>query len=111
MNIGNTIQTQSYEDMRICVLCHRYPYKDHTVHVFVKKLVDQWALMGHQCVVISPLSMVHTLAGKERTAPKVEHQKVAEGITVDVFRPRYYTIPKLSILGISLNPHCRWNCV
>lgn len=97
--------------MRICVLCHRYPYKDHTVHVFVKNLVDQWALMGHQCVVISPLSMVHTLAGKEKAAPKVEHQKVAEGITVDVFRPRYYTVPKLSILGISLNEYCVQRCI
>lgn len=97
--------------MRICILCHRYPYKDNMVHVFVKKLVDQWALMGHQCVVLSPLSKVHTLAGKEKYAPKMEHQMVADGVAVDVYRPRYYTIPKLNLFGLNLDAYCVQRCI
>lgn len=97
--------------MKICIICHRYTHKDNMVHVFVKKLVDQWALMGHQCVVISPLSIVHTLAGKEKAAPEVEHQIVAEGITVDVYRPHYYTIPKLNLFGVNLNRNCVQRCI
>lgn len=97
--------------MKICIICHRYTYKDNMVHVFVKKLADQWALRGHQCVVISPLSIVHTLAGKEKAAPKVEHQVVKEGVTVDVYRPRYYTLPKLSLLGVNLNRNCVQRCI
>ena len=97
--------------MRICVICHRYPYKDNMVHVFVKKIVDEWALMGHKCTVISPLSMTHTLAGKEKAAPVEEHQAVGEGIFVDVYRPRYYTIPKLSIAGVHINEYCVQRCI
>ena len=92
--------------MRICILSHRYPYKGNMVHVFVKKIVDEWALMGHQCVVISPLSVIRQLAGKEMAAPEVEHQSIADGITVDVYRPRYYTIPKLHICGVDINSYC-----
>ena len=92
--------------MRICIICHRYPYKDNMVHVFVKKIVDEWALMGHECTVISPLSVIHIMTGKEKAAPVFERQTIANGITVDVHRPRYFTIPKLSFFGVCLNRYC-----
>ena len=50
--------------------------------------------------------MTHTLAGKEKAAPVEEHQAVGEGIFVDVYRPRYYAIPKLSIAGVNINEYC-----
>lgn len=92
--------------MRICIICHRYPYKDNMVHVFVKKIVDEWALMGHKCTVISPLSVVHILTGKEKAAPIFEGQTTAAGTTIDVYRPRFFTIPKLRFLGVNFNEYC-----
>lgn len=91
--------------MNICILCYRYPYKDNMVHVFVKKLVVEWARMGHTCVVISPLSMIQVWAGKEKIAPQFERQKIKSGVFVDVYRPRYYTIPKIKFFDVSLSGH------
>lgn len=80
-------------------------------HVFVKKLVDEWVKMGHKCVVISPLSMFHVAAGKEFLAPKYEQQKVGQDAMVDVYRPRYYMIPKIKFLGVSLNGYFQQRCI
>ena len=87
--------------MNICILSHRYPYKDNMVHVFVKKLVDEWARQGHTCVVVSPLSRLQILLGKEMDAPEHERQEVSEGVFVDVYRPVFFDLPKLKICGVS----------
>lgn len=81
------------------------------VHVFVKKLVDEWAKMGHHCVVISPLSLVHTVIGKEPVCPKLEKQEVGDGLYVDVYRPRYLSIPKMLVGGVSLNNYVQQCCI
>ena len=42
--------------MNICIVTQRYPYNDNMEFVFVKKIVDEWAKMGHRCVVITDFS-------------------------------------------------------
>lgn len=88
--------------MNICILSTRYPYKDNMVHVFVKKLVDEWAKAGHHCVVISPVSRTKICIGKEINMPYWERQEISSGIFVDVYRPRFWHLPKISINGVSL---------
>lgn len=83
--------------MNICILSHRYPSSDNMVHVFVMKLVNEWAKNGHHCVVISPISLLHQWVGKEKSAPAYEKQDIGNGAFVEVFRPRYLTIPKLKL--------------
>lgn len=97
--------------MNICILSHRYPYEGSMVHVFVKKLVDEWAKMGHRCIVISPLSIIHVLAGKEKVAPRIQVYSIGDGKEVVVYRPRYFTIPKMKCLGISLNGYIYQRCI
>ena len=97
--------------MNICIISHRYPYKGNMVHVFIKKLVDEWAKMGHTCVVIAPLSIVHLMIGKEKGAPKKQTTSVNNGRSVVVYRPRYYTIPKLKLFGISINANTEQRCI
>jgi glycosyltransferase involved in cell wall biosynthesis len=81
------------------------------VHVFVKKLVDEWAKMGHTCVVISPLSMIQVWACKEKKAPQFERQLIESGVYVDVYRPRYYSIPKIKISNVSLSGYSQQCCI
>lgn len=97
--------------MNICIICHRYPYKENMVHVFVKKLVDEWARMGHTCVVISPLSVSHILLGKENTAPYRVSYEVTQGNVVEVYRPRFYAIPRIHVNGVSLSGHMQQRSV
>lgn len=89
--------------MNICILSTRYPYKDNMVHVFVKKLVDEWAKAGHHCVVISPVSRTKICIGKEINMPYFERQEISSGIFVDVYRPRFWHLPKISMSGVSLS--------
>lgn len=88
--------------MNICILSTRYPYKDNMVHVFVKKLVDEWAKSGNQCVVISPISQTKVWLGKEGNMPYHEKQEISNGIFVDVYRPRYFHLPNLKFHGVTL---------
>lgn len=97
--------------MNICILSHRYPFKDNMVHVFVKKLVDEWARMGHTCVVISPLSMTHVLLGKEKKAPIKDSYEIEPGKKVVVLRPRFYALPKVKIGDVSMSGYMQQRCV
>lgn len=97
--------------MNICVLSHRYPYKDNMVHVFVKKLVDEWAKLGHRCVVVSPLSITHLMLGKEKYAPAYERQKVSNGFFVEIYRPRYFAIPRVVIRGVNICSFMEQRCI
>lgn len=81
------------------------------VHVFVKKLVDEWAKMGHNCIVLSPLSMTHVLLGKEKKAPISDEYVVIPGKSVRVYRPRYYSIPRVRLFGIDISSYMQQRCV
>ena len=88
--------------MNICILSSRYPFRNNMVHVFVKKLVDEWAKCGHHCIVISPVSRLRILFHKEINLPYYERQEVGNGIYVDVYRPRYMHYPYLKYRGVPL---------
>ena len=77
------------------------------VHVFVKKVVEEWAKAGHRCVVISPVSRIKMLLGKDLLMPYHEIQEVSPSIRVDVIRPRYIDFPYLRFQGVSLTQMSR----
>lgn len=88
--------------MNIVILSTRYPYHKDMVHVFVKKLVEEWALMGHRCIVISPINRIKELIIKEEKHPYYERQEVTKSVYVEVYRPFYTYIPYLKYKGVSL---------
>lgn len=93
--------------MNICILSTRYPYHNNMVHVFVKKLIEEWSMAGHHCVVISPVNRIKELIGNENHLPYFEKQEVSNGIFVDVYRPCYHSVPYLSFGGVSFSKWSR----
>lgn len=89
--------------MNICIVSPRYPYKDNMEFVFVKKLVDEWAKLGHKCVVVTPFSLTTYLRKRISYKPIYYRDVIQPGIYVDVYNPRVISIPKLGINGVSLN--------
>lgn len=83
----------------------RYPYKDNMEFVFVKKLVDEWAKMGHRCVVITPFPRVTYWRKRIRFKPKYYRDEIAPDIYVDVYNPRIFNT-KLSLKGVE---QCSWS--
>lgn len=77
--------------MNICIIAPRYPYKDNMEFVFVKKLVDEWAKMGHKCVVITDFSWTVYLRNNIEYKPRHYRDDIAPNIFVDVYNPRYIT--------------------
>jgi len=90
--------------MNICIISPRYPYKDNMEFIFVKKLVDEWAKMGHRCVVVTCLSLTTYLRGRIVYKPKHYCYEVSPGNTVDVYTPRSITT-KLKWHGVSLDSY------
>lgn len=78
--------------MNICIVTGRYPYQDNMEFVFVKKLVDEWAKMGHHCVVVTSFSLSVYLRGRQQYRPYHYSYYVDGGNSVDVYCPRTWTI-------------------
>lgn len=88
--------------MNICIITPRYPYKDNMEFVFVKKLVDEWAKMGHRCVVITDYSLTAYLRKHIDYKPKYYCDVVAPSIHVDVYNPRTVST-KIKVGNFSLD--------
>lgn len=57
----------------------------------MKKLVDEWAKMGHKCVVITDFSWTVYLRKNIEYKPRHYRDEIAPNIFVDVYNPRYIT--------------------
>ena len=55
--------------------------------VFVKKLVDEWAKMGHRCVVITEFPLMTYLRKRISYKPQHYTYKVQPGVEVEVYNP------------------------
>lgn len=88
--------------MIIGIVSLRYPYHDNMVHVFVKKLVDQWANMGHQCIVVSPINWSMSCLKVKKLEPYYERQEISADKYVEVYRPRVVSLPNINILGVNI---------
>lgn len=89
--------------MNICIICKRYPHKNSQVHVFVMKLVNEWARKGNKCFVIAPLPLTSMILGKEKYAPFYEENIIDEENVVKIYRPKYIDFGSMSINGIGLS--------
>lgn len=70
--------------------------------VFVKKIVDEWAKMGHRCFVISTdFSWVTYLRKRIQYRPKHYRDEVAQNVYVDVYNPRVLSLAGFSSQGVS----------
>lgn len=67
--------------------------------VFVKKLVDEWAKMGHHCTVIADFPIQVYLRKHIQYKPKYYRDEVAPGVYVDVYNPRTFSIPGIGALN------------
>jgi glycosyltransferase involved in cell wall biosynthesis len=61
--------------------------------VFVKKLVDEWAKMGHRCVVVTEFPLMTYLHKRIAFKPRHYTDDVAPEAVVDVYTPRVLNIP------------------
>ena len=85
----------SDNNMNICIISPRYPYKDNLEFVFVKKLVDEWAKMGHRCVVITEFPLMTFLRKRIEYKPRHYTDDVASGVSVEVYNPRSLNVNQM----------------
>lgn len=79
--------------MKILVVAYNYPSKHcNADFVFVKMLVDEFARLGHECVVLAPHSVTH----HKCLHHGIEEYYVGENV-VKVIRPNYISTSSLTI--------------
>lgn len=86
--------------MNILIIATRYPYKDNMEFVFVKKLVNEWAKMGHKCVVMTCFSWSTWIRGRRRYVPLHYTDHTCQENPVEVYNPRHVSFPSLKINGV-----------
>lgn len=89
--------------MNICVISPGYPYLDHMYYVFVKKLVDEWAKVGHKCVVLTAFSWTSYVRKIKKYVPWHYTDNTCKDNPVEVYNPRYVSIPEVEIGGVEIN--------
>ena len=80
--------------MNILLISPDYPNIYRTECPFVKQLVDEFARQGHNCCVIAPYNKMHN----KQDYPFEEIQSIGDNHVL-IYRPRYYTISDVKVLG------------
>lgn len=79
--------------MKILIVAYNYPSKYCSADfVFVKMLVDEFARLGHECMVVAPHSVTH----HKCLHRGIEEYSVGNNI-VKVVRPNYFSTSSLTI--------------
>ena len=76
--------------MNICVLSDGYPSKNNYRGIFVVKLCEEFADLGHSVNIIAPQSLTRCLINHESLNPRSFVHKTKKGNEIKVFQP--YTI-------------------
>jgi len=85
--------------MKICVLCSGYPTPKSAANVFVAKLCDEFAELGHNVTVIAPQSISNTLIRNGQNSPSYFEHKTRSGHIVRVFRPHIVSFGTIFLLN------------
>lgn len=80
--------------MNILIITLDYPNIYRTECPFVKQLVDEFARQGNNCCVIAPYNKMHN-----KQDYSFEEVQTVGDMQVLVYRPKYYTISDVKILG------------
>lgn len=84
--------------MKLCIIATSYPNKDGIGNTFVEQLVNEFARLGNECTVISPLNIYYD--SKKTLLYKEYEEKIIDGkYKVYVYRPRtnVWNIPLIPI--------------
>lgn len=82
--------------MKICIIAPDYPDSKRPTNTFIKNLVDQWGILGHQLTVIAPFSITKT---KMLSVP----QEIPTSYNIDIRRPKIATVSELVLFGHHLS--------
>ena len=85
--------------MNILIITPGYPNKDRSDYSFVKQVIDQLALIGHNCCVISPYSITHN----HKTYRFKETERITENSSITILRPNYLSFSNIKLFGINIS--------
>lgn len=81
--------------MNILIVSPSYPDKYQSTYPFVKQIVDQFALLGHQCCVVAPYNISHN----RKIYSYKDGYGIGDGNYVEVLRPNYLSLSLFKFAG------------
>lgn len=76
----------------ILVITPNYPIDGDPVYPFVKNICDQFTIMGHKVVVVSPQSITSSILHSKKIRP-IEWVDNVKGKRVTIYQPLYISFP------------------
>ena len=83
--------------MKILIITANYPYKSKYDFIFLKQLIDQFAELGHEPVVVSPRSITSTLLKRRKKYPRSVQYQTSLG-TYFAFFPKFISFSNFPLL-------------
>ena len=84
--------------MNILVISPDYPDKHHNGASFVQQLVNEFARIGHNCLVLSP----HSITTFRRLSQGREIIQIGKG-NIIIERPNYITVSSFKVCGVEVS--------
>lgn len=90
----------------ICVVANGFPNKKIPQYTFVEQICRSFADYGWKVTVIAPQSITKCIVRREGLDPYFRMEYTGKGNRIDVYRPRFFSVGNLKLLGKSWNASC-----
>ena len=84
--------------MKICVVSNGFPTKRSANSIFVVKLCEQWADMGHEVSIVTPQSITNIMMGKSGHTVAAFKYTTPGGNTISVYLSRIISFSNIPLL-------------
>ena len=84
--------------MKICVISNGFPTKRSANSIFVVKLCEQWADMGHEVSIVTPQSLTNIMIGKSGHTVTTFKYTTPGGNAISIYRPRIISFSNIPLL-------------
>ena len=84
--------------MKISVLCSGFPTKKSAGSIFVVRLCEQWADLGHEVSIVTPQSITKNILRNTGHTSKAFTHTTCKGHTINVYRPYIVSFSKMPLL-------------
>jgi glycosyltransferase involved in cell wall biosynthesis len=85
--------------MNICILADSFPSRDNNISVFVARLSEEFADLGHNVVYIAPQSITNCIIRRKKISSTFHIHKTKKQNDIKVFQPKIVTFSNLKYIN------------
>lgn len=91
------------KQFHICIVANGFPNRKIPQYTFVEQICRSFADYGWKVTVIAPQSITKCIVRRENPDPYFRTEHTRQGNGIDIYRPRFFSVGNLRLLGKGWN--------